>query len=227
MLAQLQVLRGHYDDAIRLLEPAAAADEAARPPCSSHLLHRKLGHGDAALKLLSGVYRQTSNGTDQETLFRAARAAHALGRARDANTLYRAAAAGSDPAIDTGWGLLFLEKFNRPEALRSFKEALNEDEEWAPAHVGLARTLADEDPPTAAAAATRALEIDPQSADAQLVLAQLDLDNTRFDTARERIDKVLAIQSCAARRARAARGDCLRARRQGRPSRPRSSARSR
>ena len=192
VLAQLQVLRGHYDDAIRLLEPAAAADEGGEAALQLALLQRKLGHGDAALKLFSGVYRQTSNGTDQETLFRAARAAHALGRARDANTLYRAAAAGSDPAVDTGWGLLFLEKFNRPEALRSFKEALNEDEDWAPAHVGLARTLADEDPPTAAAAATRALEIDPQSADAQLVLAQLDLDNTRFDAARERIDKVLA-----------------------------------
>ena len=192
VLGQVQILRGHYDDAIRLLEPAAAADDGSAAALELGLLHQKLGHGEAALKLLNGVYRQTSNGSDQETLFRAARAAEALGRARDANALYRAAASGTDPAIDTAWGMLFLDKFNRPEALRSFKEALNEDAEWAPAHVGLARTLADENPPEAAASATRALEIDPQSADAQLVLAQLDLDNTRFDSARERLNKVLA-----------------------------------
>jgi tetratricopeptide (TPR) repeat protein len=193
VLAQLQIIRGNYDDAIRLLEPAAAADGDGEAALQLGLLHQTLGHGEAALKLLNSVYRQTSNGTDQETLFRAARAAHALGRARDANTLYRAAAGGTDPAVDTGWGMLFLEKFNRPEALRSFKEAINEDQEWAPAHVGLARTLADEDPPAAAVSATRALAIDAQSADAELVLAQLDLDNTHFDAARERIDRVLAI----------------------------------
>ena len=59
------------------------------------------------------------------------------------------------------------------------------------AHAGLARTLADDDPPAAAAAATRALEIDPDLADAALLLAQLDLDNTRWDAARERVAQVL------------------------------------
>jgi len=114
VLAQLQIARGHYDDAIRLLEPAAAADDGSAAALELGLLHQKLGHGEAALKLLGAVYRQTSNGSDQETLFRAARAAQALGRARDANTLYRAAASGTDPAIDTAWGMLFLEKLNRP-----------------------------------------------------------------------------------------------------------------
>jgi tetratricopeptide (TPR) repeat protein len=111
---------------------------------------------------------------------------------RDANALYRAASAtGSDPAVDTAWGTLFLEKYNPPEALRSFKQAIQADPEWAPAHVGLARTLADENPPQAAAAAERALEIDPLLADAHLLLASFDLDNTRYPEARARIQKVL------------------------------------
>jgi tetratricopeptide (TPR) repeat protein len=110
----------------------------------------------------------------------------------DANALYRAAVgSGSHPAIETAWGTLFVETQEWAEAARSFQQALKADAQFAPAHVGLARTLADENPPAAAAAATRALEIDPQLASAHLVLAQLDLDNTRVDAARERIDRVL------------------------------------
>ena len=85
--------------------------------------------------------------------------------------------------------------FSRPtiraEALKSFQKVLKLDEQWAPAHLGIARTLANENPPAAAAAAEQALEIDPGYADAQLFLAELDLDNTRYDAARERIDRVL------------------------------------
>ena len=53
------------------------------------------------------------------------------------------------------------------------------------------KTIAGENPPMAAAAAEEALKIDPDLADAHLVLAGLDLDNTRYDAARERIERVL------------------------------------
>ncbi len=65
------------------------------------------------------------------------------------------------------------------------------DESWTPAYVGFARTLANENPPAAAAAAEAALKVYPAFADAKLFLAELDLDNTRYDRARERIDQVL------------------------------------
>ena len=110
---------------------------------------------------------------------------------QDANALYRAAARSADPSIQIAWGGLFLETFNLAEALKSFQQVLKESANWAPAHVGVARTLAAENPPAAAAAAEEALKIDPENADAQLMLAELDLDNTRYDAARERIDKVL------------------------------------
>ena len=87
--------------------------------------------------------------------------------------------------------MLFLETHNRAEAVKSFQKALSQDPNWAPAHAGLARALSDDDPPAAAAAATRALEIDPLLADADLLLAELDLDNTRYDAARTRIEHVL------------------------------------
>ena len=51
----------------------------------------------------------------------------------------------------------------------------------------------------------RALEIDPHLADAELLLAELDLDNTHYAEARERIERVLGMESGTARRHRAAR----------------------
>ena len=76
--------------------------------------------------------------------------------------------------------------------MKSFQQVLAQDDRWAPAHAALGRALSEDDPPAAAAAAKRALEIDPHLADAELLLADLDLDNTHYDEARERIDRVLA-----------------------------------
>ncbi|HXW05709.1 MAG TPA: tetratricopeptide repeat protein [Vicinamibacterales bacterium] len=192
VLARIALVHGRYQDAQQLLEDAVGTEPAGEAALELGLLHRQLGRAEAADPLLVRVYRQASAGADGEALLRAARAAHALNRVRDANALYRAAAAtGSAAPVQTAWGTLFLEKYNAPEALRSFKQALEADPRWAPAHVGLAQTLIDENPPEAAAAAERALEIDPLLADAHLLLASLDLDNTRYPEARARIQTVL------------------------------------
>ena len=191
VLAHITVERGGYDEAIAALRPAAARAPLSDAALELGLLQQRLGRTADASPLLNTIYRQSPE--DPVSRLRAARAASALGRAREANGLFHAAAAfGPDPAVDTGWGLLFLEKYNRPEAVKSFKQALSRDDLWAPAHAGLARTLAEDNPPAAAAAAQRALEIDPHLADAELLLAELDLDNTHYTEARERIDRVLA-----------------------------------
>ena len=191
MLARLAIDRGRYDEAAAALRPAATRAPLSDAALELALLEQRLGQASDAAQRLTVLFRQSAG--DPESLFRAGRAAAALGRAREANTLFRSAsAAGSYPALDTAWGELFLEKYNRREAAKSFQQALAQDAEWAPAHAGLARTLAEDDPPAAAAAAARALEIDPLLADAELLLAELDLDNTKYEAARERIDRVLA-----------------------------------
>ena len=96
-----------------------------------------------------------------------------------------------DPAVETAFGELFLETDNSREALKSFQIVIKAAADW-PRHMSAsAKTIAGENPPMAAAAAEEALKIDPDLADAHLVLAGLDLDNTRYDAARERIERVL------------------------------------
>jgi len=191
VLAHIAIGKGHYAEALAMLEPAARRTPLSDASLELALLYQRLGRQGEAAQLLTVLYQRS--GDDAVSLLRAARAAAALGRERDANGLFRsAAAAGSNPSIETTWGLLFFAKHQLGEAVKSFRQALTEDPEWAPAHGGLARALSEDDPPAAAAAATRALEIDPHLADAELLLAELDLDNTRWDAARERIARVLA-----------------------------------
>ncbi|HSS69883.1 MAG TPA: tetratricopeptide repeat protein [Casimicrobiaceae bacterium] len=174
-----------------MLKPAAGRVPLSDAALELGLLYQKLGRTKEATPLLNVLSRASTN--DQASLTRAGRATAALGEARNANALFRSASAtGSNPALDTYWGLLFLEKYNRQEAVKSFQQALKQDPEWAPAHAGLGRALAEDDPPAAAAEAGQALEIDPHLSDAQLLLAELDLDNTRWDSARENISHVLA-----------------------------------
>ena len=192
VLGQLAAMRGRYDEAIALLEPAAAKEPGSEAALQLGLIEQQLGRAQQATRHLTAVLEQGASGRDVEGVFRAARAAQALGRPRDANSLFKAAAAGSaDPAVDTAWGLLFLEKYNKPEALRSLQDAMKLDPEWAPALAGLGRVLADENPPAAAASARKALEIDKDLADAHLLLAELDLNNSKHEDARLKIQAVL------------------------------------
>ncbi len=192
VLARVESTRGRYDEARRLLEAAAAANPSGEAALElGLLLQQQFGRVDTAADHLNRVLARGLQAPDTEAVFRAARAAQALGRVQDANSLYRVAARSGDPAVETAWGELFLETYNPAEAMKSFQQVIKGAADWAPAHVGIARTLAGENPPMAAAAAEEALKIDAELADAHLFLAGLDLDNTRYDKARERIDRVL------------------------------------
>jgi tetratricopeptide (TPR) repeat protein len=195
VLARLAAHRGKYKEAQALLEPIAARDQTGDAALELALLYRDIGRPGDATPILTSILRQSGASADAAMLFRAARAARALNRPRDARDLFRdAERAGGDPAIvETAWGELFLEKHNVAEALKSFQAALTADPQWAPAHAGVARVLEDEDPPKAAAAAEKALGIDAELADARLLLAALHLDGDRESEAKAEIAKVLAV----------------------------------
>jgi tetratricopeptide (TPR) repeat protein len=194
VLAQLAEARGKYKDAQALLEPIATRDGSGAAALELALLYRTIGRNNDALPLLEGVYNRAGSSAEPYGLYRAGRAAQALNRPKEARDLYGAAErAGADPAIvETTWGELFFEKSNEPEALKSFSTALETDPNWAPAHAGVARVLDDEDGAKAAAAAEKAVAIDPALADAHLILASMHLDADRGAEAKAELDKVLA-----------------------------------
>ena len=127
---------------------------------------------------------------------RSARALWALGRFQEANTQYRdaSAVAPKDAAINTAWGDLFLEKYKKDEAMKSYQMALESDPKWEPALLGSARALADEDPPQAIALTRQALAINSSDVDAYLVLAgEAAGDARHHDEARQALQKALAV----------------------------------
>ena len=130
---------------------AGAAAEAARATRPARVA--------AADRCCSGNPRTTRRRSSAP-----ARAAAALGRMRDANSLFRAAAAsGPDPGGRDGVGRAVpRDRTTSAEALKSFQQALTQDRTGRRRTSALARTLANENPPAAAAAAEQALKIDPQ-----------------------------------------------------------------
>ena len=194
LAAQARIARGQYDEAERLLRPAAERDPGSAAALELGLLLDMLGRSDAA-GVLNRVANLASRGPDGAALARSGRALRALGLSQDANAAYRdaVAAAPGDPAVHTGWGELFLEKFNRAEAVRSFRDALEKNEKYAPALLGAARALTEDNPPQAMEMARRALEINPSYVAGHVFVAGEQADAGRRDEARESLKKALAV----------------------------------
>jgi tetratricopeptide (TPR) repeat protein len=183
---------GQYTEAESVLRAGAGGAPASEAALQYGLLMQMLGRGNA-----TAVLRRVaaSRGSDGPSLAREGRALRALGLMQDANAAYRdaVAIASEDPAVHTGWGELFLDTHNRAEALTSFRAALEAHPEYAPALLGVALALAEDDPPQAIAAATKALEVNEALVRAHLFLAEQSVDAGRRDEARESIHAALEI----------------------------------
>src|SRR4051794_9815431 len=193
--AAAHAARGRYDQAAALLSPLASAEPGGEAALELGLLTRLRGLRAESDRLLTGVFDRNARGPEQERLVRAARAARALSRFEEANNAFRAATmlGVDDPAIPTGWGELFLEKHNQADAQRSFRQALQVDRAFAPALVGLGRTLAEGNPPMAREIASRALAVNPSFVPAHLLLAELALDEAERGAAGEAIREAVAV----------------------------------
>lgn len=159
VLGLIAARQGNYAEAERLFLPAIRIDSTGEAALELGLLLTRLGRPAEALDTLAPIINTGARRRVDVELLRVAEAARALGRFREANDFYRraAAVAPQDPAINTAWGELFLEKYNIEDAVRSFRTALTADPEWVPAHIGLGRTLVNENPSDAAEMARRAI----------------------------------------------------------------------
>lgn len=205
--ARALVARGRYVQAETLLRPAAARAPASDAALELGLLEQMLGRAGAVATLqpvaaaVETADRPQAGSPSRpprwgaQALARAARALRALGRFKDANAAYRdaAAAAPDDPAINAAWGDLFLEKHQTAEAAKSFQIALHADPRWEPALLGLASSLADDNPPQAIELARGALALNPSDVAAQVFLAGQAVDAGRHAEARQALEKALAV----------------------------------
>jgi len=196
-LGRIAEWRGAYDDALRQFALAAAADPGSDGALAQATLLRLLGKGEQAVAVLEALDAALDPRLDGRSLALKAGAARLRGQFEEANELFRDASSAlpGDVAIDLAWGRLFLEKHNRPEALKSMQQAVTNAPELGDAHLGLAEALADENPPAATASAKRALELNPSLAGAHVLLAGLALDDRRYAEAREQVEHALALNA--------------------------------
>jgi len=176
--ARAHIARGRYGDAEKLLGPRAAANGGGDAALELGLLQLYLGRRPEGTRTLQVVLTRGPETTPLD-LLRLGLAAHALGRFQDANSFLRSAnsRAPDDPVINTAWGELFLEKYNRADALKSFQAAVKASPEYVPALLGVAQALLDENPPAARSSVEALLKINPNYVPAHLLVAGLALDS--------------------------------------------------
>jgi len=186
---------GDYDKAQSLLGPAADRLRSGDAALELGLLQLYRGQRPQGRRTLEQVMIGAQDAVTASDLARAARAARALGRFEDANALFRDAIrlTPDDAAINTAWGELFLEKFNKAEATQSFKAALTAEPSSVEAQMGMARALADENPPEARRLLDQVLAANPRHTEALTELAAAAIQQDRKVEAREWIAKALAV----------------------------------
>ena len=187
--------RGEYARAEEILKPFAAANPGGEAALETGLLQLYVGRrteGRRTLTLLLAADTRNPNAAD---FLRAARAARAMHQIDDAQSYFRDAIglAPTDPRVNTQWGELFVEKYANADASKSFQEALKVDADYGPALLGMAKALADENPPQAVMFAERALKVNPNDAGAHLLIAEMAIYQDKKADAKAAIEKVLAV----------------------------------
>lgn len=191
--ARADVARGRYREAEQALRTVVGRDPGGEAALELGLLLQTLGR-DEWLDVVSRVATRTNTARNGADLARGARALQALNRPREANAVFIDAANASpgDPAIETAFGMLFLERHDNAEAFKSFQTALRENARFAPALLGAARAIAEDNPPQSVAFAREALEVNPNYVDAHVFLA-FGAAFANKDDARESLDRALEI----------------------------------
>ncbi|MGI4854903.1 MAG: peptidase MA family metallohydrolase [Janthinobacterium lividum] len=117
-----------------------------------------------------------------------------------ANEAFRTATLPPDsPArYKVRWGMLFHERFNNPEAVNLFREALAKDPNSAAAYLGLATVSAEEYDGKANEYLAKAEALDPKLAATHELAAKIALENDNRDLAAAEADKALVLSADAA-----------------------------
>jgi cellulose synthase operon protein C len=196
ILARADVERGRYAEAEKRLTGPAAAQPGSDAALELGLLQQYLGRRAEANRTLDRIFDVVRPQTAADYV-RLGRAARALGQFQDANGFFRDAnrVAPDDPVVNAHWGDILVEKYNLPDAVKSFQIAVKGNADLVQAQLGLARVAAQGNPAAAKEALGRALKVNPKSVPGLLLSAEIALDERRRDEARTLVQEALAVNA--------------------------------
>ncbi len=192
-LVEILTLTGRSDEALGILEPVVQG-AAPTPRCLvqySKLL-RMRGRRAEAVHSFERVIARYHDGqlADSEALAMAGIASWALEQFHDANRFFREALRVDPKNLEAQvlWGELFQEKYNDAEARKSYAEALEQNDRYVPALVGMARTLTGR---AAQSLLETALEINEHFPAALEFLAARSIEDDQFAAAKDSLARML------------------------------------
>ena len=182
---------GEYERASALLEKVSTL----RADWLRGLLADRKGDSDASRAAFESVARSFSQlqRLSSDDLGVVASALAELGKFKEANQVYQAAVK-NDPknaSLKSDWGSLMASKHNPGDAQALFGEALEVNSADTTAMVGMADLAAERWDGKAAEWIQHALEVNPNLAEAHLLLARSSLEQDDYKTASESINQVL------------------------------------
>jgi tetratricopeptide (TPR) repeat protein len=95
--------------------------------------------------------------------------------------------------VKTGWGQVYAEHAQPGDAAKLYEEAIEADQSYAPAYLGLARVLAEAFDKNAVDLAHHALQLDPKLTEAHELLASMALEDSDTQLASDEAHKALDI----------------------------------
>lgn len=192
-LAELLRMTGRSGRALEILEEVVS--ENTTPPVRALVQYGSLlqfvGRRDEAIGPLSAAISRYDNGMvfDSEEIAMVALASWLLDRFHDANSLFSEATRVDPNNLEAQvlWGDLFMEKFNTPDAEKSYDAALAINRRYGPALIGQAKISGGE------RSLNFALSVNERDVKALESMATLLVLNNRQEEAEEFIEAALAI----------------------------------
>ncbi|MBI3895920.1 MAG: tetratricopeptide repeat protein [Acidobacteria bacterium] len=191
--AEAAMRLGQYDRAVGLLEgvPTVRADWLRG------LLAQQKGQKQTAKAARERIVARWTQGPPLPPAERGlvADALAELGKFEEANQLYREAVEANpkDPSLKAKWGRLLLRKYNLAESEGLFREALELNTRHTGALLGMAELAASRWESQVPGTLERILQINPNLAEARVMLARVLLEHDDYSDAATELDQALQV----------------------------------
>lgn len=191
--ALVEIFEGKEQAARARLEALVQGGAGREVVLELALLELRHGGRDAAFRRLQPLTTQTVLSTPDD-FFLLARAARAAGDPFLANTAYNRIEGSGRADIYSARGDLFLQFHQYGDAATEYRKALDADEKWVLAYLGLARALADQEPGEATQVFERARSLAPEHPEVWLLAAERALKADDATAAGTALDWVAALR---------------------------------